>query len=466
MNEFRNQFLKERDEKDEALFEKIKDNPSPDVLDLWALSEKRFIEWRKLNDFPKLLSHFDKKLELFKEWKQDNKLTDEIILSTGKLTPFLENKKLSKNKKLYYIKQIINGKESFFVGYEKLNGTKKQFGLDFIHETVLEFYPYQDWLNQRGKKQNILYINSRNAPESKYERVFIHNDIYDTTSDEFELLKMGGIEAPVNGFGILLRGKQLEFVNLCGLKLSGEIHFGEEGNLGCSYCACDNMIAEDLNMSLLTFEHCSISNFTVTNSKIQQWKFYNCTVSGDFSNSQFRIVGIWGGHFNPVMTSCNLIDVEFEKDRILEDNNFFAYQLLKKQYADQGDDSKAIKYFLKEKEYRRKKSKGLVKISRTLSHLYWGYGRKPQRIIWTSISLVFLFSIVVWFNRELIIMNNGNPTELSFWDCLYFSTTTFTTLGYGDFSPVGIMRVLSSLVSFGGVLNAGFLVAGFASNKY
>jgi hypothetical protein len=79
MNEFREQMLKEREEKDLELFEKIKNNPKPDILDLWALSEEKFIEWRKLNDFPVLLAHFDKTLLLFKEWKADNKLTNEKI---------------------------------------------------------------------------------------------------------------------------------------------------------------------------------------------------------------------------------------------------------------------------------------------------------------------------------------------------------------------------------------------------
>jgi hypothetical protein len=99
--------LKDLENADFELFEKIKNNSKPDILDLWRLSPDRFVEWRKINDFPVLLNHFDKSLLLFKEWKADNKLSNEIIITNGELTPFLERKKLSKEKTLYLIKTIV-----------------------------------------------------------------------------------------------------------------------------------------------------------------------------------------------------------------------------------------------------------------------------------------------------------------------------------------------------------------------
>lgn len=467
MNEFREQYLKDKKKDALALFEKIKDDPKPDVLDLWLLEEEYFIEWRKLHDFPKLLKHFDKNLLLFKEWKSDNKLTDELILSCGELTPFLEHKKLSKKKKLYLVEQTFEGKKRNVVSYASLSGKKKStFGSDLEYKPILEFESYLDWLKDRQKTENILYINSRSAPNFDSERVFIHADVYSSSAKEFELLKMGGINIPTNAFNILLRGKRLEFVNLCGLRFNGEIHFGEEGNLSCSYCACDNMVAENMDMALLRFEHCSIKNFKVTDSKIQQWRFYDCNLTGEFNNTQLRTVTIWGGRFDPIMKGCNISEVEIEEDKSVKDLNFPAYQLLKKTYAEQGDDNNAIKYFIKEQEYIRKRSKGKKYLTKSLSALYWGYGRKPQRIIWFSLVAILLFASLYWFNRTDILLNNGGTTELSIWDCIYFSSTTFTTLGYGDYSPTGIVRIGATLESLLGVLNVGFLVAGFATNKY
>ena len=465
MNKFRKQHLINKEKEIVELYNKIKDKQNPEILDLWLLDENRFIEWRKRNDFPKLLKHFDKTLFLFKEWKSDNKLTNELIIENGEITPFLERKKLSKNKNLFICKQTCNGEVRKIVSYTKLEGEKKYLGQTFYFEPVSKFQSYLDWLHDRQKSVNVLYINSRTSPNTDMERVSIHSDVYSSSRD-FELLKMGGIEIPVNSYNILMRGKKLEFVNLCGLRLSGSIYYGEEGNLSCSYSACDNMTAENLEMASLEFTHCSVKNFNLVNSKIQQWQFYDCFVTGDFINSQLRNIDIYGGRFDPVMSGCNLSDVEIINDKVIENHNLSAYQLLKKTYVEQGDDNNAIRYFIKEQEFIRKRSGGLKYIFKSISAFYWGYGRKPGRIIWNSLGMIILFSFFYYFNREDILLNNGKPDILNIWDCLYFSSTTFTTLGYGDYSPIGLVRIGATIESLLGVLNIGFLVAGFASNKY
>jgi hypothetical protein len=465
MNKLRELLLQEREAKAKELFEAVKDNPNPEIFQLWELTEVYFIEWRKRHDFPKLLKHFNKTLLLFVYWKSDNKLTDEIIINTGYLTRFLEHKKISKNKTLYLVEQTFNGKTSTFVSDNPLNGERTEFGAKYRFKIILKFHSYLDWLKQKGHSQKILNINSRTAPNSKHEKVSIHADIY-SKSDDFELLKMGGIIAPSDGFGILMRGKRLEFVNICGLELHGQIYFGEEGNLSCSYCACDNLKAINLNMSSLWFEHCSLTNFEITNSKINSWRFYDCQVTGDFKNVQFNNVTIWGGQFRPIMQDCTMFNVDIEHDPSLKDSNYYAYKLFKKVYVDNGDDTNAIKYFIKEHDFIRKNSKGFQKILKTISYLYWGYGRKPQRIILNSLFFVVAFSLVYWIKSDHIVLNNGTLVTMSYIDCLYFSSTTFATLGYGDYSPIGILRIAAVAQSFLGVLNAGFLVVGLASNKY
>ena len=467
MNDFREQMLKDREQDDLELFEKIKNNPKPDIYDLWRLSEDRFIEWRKLNDFPTLLNHFDKTLLLFKEWKADNKLTNEIIIENGEITPFLEHKKLSKkDKTLYLTKQTWDDKQRTFVAYKKMEGERKEeYSTTFNYQLLQTFIPYLDWLKSKGKTQEILNINSRSAPKHPMERVYIHADVYAAKSD-FELLKMGGIPLPVNGFGILLRGKKMEFVNLCGLKLIGHVNFGEEGNLDCSYCACDNWEAENFSMPLLNLEHCSVSNFTLNNSKLQQWTFYDCNVSGDFINSKLYSVRIFGGRFNPVVQDCTLSETHFQVDPNIPDNNFHGYKAFKKIYQSQGDDDIAKSYFIRENEFIRKRLKGWNYFTKSLSYYYWEYGRKPHRIIYISLGIIILFGFIYWLNSDLISLNTSANKHFSFGDSFYFSTITFTTLGYGDLSPTGWLKVLSSVEAFSGVLNMGFLIAGYSNNKY
>lgn len=466
MNKLRELMIKDKELFDKELFEKIKNNPNPDILELWALSEDRFIEWRKINDFPALLNHFDKTLLLFKEWKAENKLTNEIIIANGEITPFLENKKLSKKDKTCYLtKQTWNDKHRTCVFNEKMEGEKTQFETVFKFEFILSFIPYLDWLKKRGKYQQILNINSRHSPNSDLERVFIHADIYKHKSD-FELLKMGGIQAPVNGFGILFRGKRMEFVNLCGLKFTGDIPFGEEGNLSCSYCACDNWVADDFDMPALNLEHCSVTNFILKNSKLNQWTFYDCIVSGDFYNSKLIRVQVFGGIFEPIFQDCTLFETHIKSDPNIADNNFYAYRTFKKIYQSQGEDELAKIYFIRENEFIRKRLKGWNFFTKTLSYYYWEYGRKPHRIIYTSMVMIISFGFVYWLNSDLIALNSSSIKEFGFGDSFYFSTITFTTLGYGDLSPLSWLKIVSSVEAFLGVINMGFLIAGYSNNKY
>lgn len=465
MNKFREKWLKDREQSDLELFEKIKNNPKPDIYDLWALSEDRFIEWRRLNDFPILLNHFDNTLLLFKEWKADNKLTNEIIIRNGEITPFLEHKKLSKkDRNLYLTKQIWDGNERTFVAYKKTEGDRQEENsITYKFELLQTFVPYLAWLKARGKYQEILYINSRSAPKHELERVWIHANAYAKT--DFELLKLGGISAPVNGFGVLFRGKKIEFANLCGLKFKGNISFGEEGNLSCSYCACDNWEAKDFNMPLLKLEHCSVKNFSLVNSKLQQWTFYDCNVTGDYFNSKLYNTRIYGGSFNPVMQDCTLSQTNIMFDPNVMDGNFYAYKTFKKIYQSQGDDDIAKTYFIRENEFIRKGLKGWNYFTKSLSYYYWEYGRKPHRIIYISLGAIFLFGLIYWFNGNLVSANTANKS-FNFGDSLYFSTITFTTLGYGDFSPVSWLKILSAIEAFLGVINMGFLIAGYSNNKY
>jgi hypothetical protein len=466
MNEFREQMLKEREQHDLELFEKIKNNSKPEIHDLWALSEDRFIEWRRLNDFPVLLSHFDKTLLLFKEWKAENELSNEIIIRSGEITPFLERKKLAKeDKTLYLTKQTWDDKERFFVDYGKIEGERKESETTYKFELIQTFTSYLDWLAAKGQYQEILYINSRSAPNHEMERVFIHADVYATKSD-FELLKMGGIPIPVNGFRMLYRGKRMEFVNLCGLILTDDISFGELGNLRCSYCACDNWIANDFSMALVTLEHCTVTNFTLANSKLQQWTFYDCHVSGDFFNSKLYSVNIIGGNFNPVTQDCTLANTHIKFDTNIADNNFYGYKTFKKIYQSQGDDQIAKFYFIRENEFIRRRLKGWSFFTKSLSYYYWEYGSKPHRIIYLSLGIIILFGFIYWLNEDLISLNTTRVKHFNFGDSFYFSTITFTTLGYGDLSPTGWLKVLSSIEAFLGVINMGFLIAGYSNNKY
>ncbi len=67
---------------------------------------------------------------------------------------------------------------------------------------------------------------------------------------------------------------------------------------------------------------------------------------------------------------------------------------------------------------------------------------------------IYCFSNVY---REFGITHDGTTTHV-FWDLLYFSTVTWTTLGYGDFRPTEDARIWAAAEAFIGYIYMGILV--------
>lgn len=151
-----------------------------------------------------------------------------------------------------------------------------------------------------------------------------------------------------------------------------------------------------------------------------------------------------------------------------------------------GDHELASKFFIKEMQYRRDrykdeienedldwKRRAKLEFDRRVNWLYEmtsGYGEKPIRVILTSLSVVVLFTFLYPFwgirqtgdgtARTLSYASASAPAE--FLDVIahssYFSSVTFTTLGYGDLHPVGFSRILSMVQSATGALLIALLI--------
>lgn len=94
----------------------------------------------------------------------------------------------------------------------------------------------------------------------------------------------------------------------------------------------------------------------------------------------------------------------------------------------------------------------------------------------TSFKLLFLlFSVAVFifafiydsFPAEYgqLKFSYDPKAEIEFLDCLYFSVVTISSLGFGDYYPLGWMRLFVGLEVFMGLIFLGILVAKTASEK-
>lgn len=90
-----------------------------------------------------------------------------------------------------------------------------------------------------------------------------------------------------------------------------------------------------------------------------------------------------------------------------------------------------------------------------------GYTEKPNRVIMASLAIVLIFAGIFYlFNVPVpsSLASESRPT--TFWESLYFSFITFTTVGYGDFTPRPVVwfRLLACIEAFSGPFMAGLYI--------
>ncbi|MCW7551404.1 pentapeptide repeat-containing protein [Endozoicomonas gorgoniicola] len=104
-----------------------------------------------------------------------------------------------------------------------------------------------------------------------------------------------------------------------------------------------------------------------------------------------------------------------------------------------------------------------------LVDLISGYGEKPRRVISFAAGLIILFSFIYLLfgvqEGERLIQYSPDQSFLvnarTWLDTLYYSVVTFTTLGYGDITPVGISRLFAALEAFTGSFSMALFVVVF-----
>ena len=93
-----------------------------------------------------------------------------------------------------------------------------------------------------------------------------------------------------------------------------------------------------------------------------------------------------------------------------------------------------------------------------LSRLIWGYGERPFRTIGAALVLIVVSAVGYTLSGQVAYY--GLARGISFWEAVYFSFTNFTTVGFGDYTPLGWARGISVLESVGGItLMPLFLIA-------
>ncbi|UCC94644.1 MAG: hypothetical protein JSW40_07480 [Candidatus Omnitrophota bacterium] len=98
----------------------------------------------------------------------------------------------------------------------------------------------------------------------------------------------------------------------------------------------------------------------------------------------------------------------------------------------------------------------------TVSFVVWGHGERPSRTLFTGILIVCASAALYIFGS---LLAEGIAFMPDFFQALYFSVITFTTVGYGDIVPVGFSKLVAAIESFSGLFIIPLFIIGL-SRKY
>jgi len=237
------------------------------------------------------------------------------------------------------------------------------------------------------------------------------------------------------------------------MAMLSNIHFEGANLKHCNFVdgKIINCNFEQTNLSHADFRNssiidCNFEEADLTSLELHASKLMNCNLS----NAEIRDVTL----------DATIVDerTHFGKTlRTESEKNFHAatieYKQIKEMYKNSSLRNQADFYHYREMVAKRKTA-STTNPNRWLNYFFGDlvckYGTSFVRVFLWSLIVVGICAVILLRHDSLAV--SGKPVEASFGDALYFSLATFTTLGYGDFHPVGMMRFLAGAESFFGVV--------------
>lgn len=254
----------------------------------------------------------------------------------------------------------------------------------------------------------------------------------------------------------------LSSANLFDADLSGVNLVG--ANLSGSDLTGTNLSSADLtkaNLKGARLWHADLSNAKLIESDL---------TDADLWQARLNNTRLWRADISKAksLTKQNFLHKKnrfFSIYRVYEEGFIAAeetYRDLKRYFINQGRYDDASWASFKEKtmeKIRLRKTRDLSYIPVALMGFLCGYGEKPQRIIFSSSFVIFIYAAIFYLLKAITQVSISEFT-LNFGDYIYYSIVTFTTLGYGDIIPKAftIYRLLAVSEAFLGAFMIGLFI--------
>lgn len=218
------------------------------------------------------------------------------------------------------------------------------------------------------------------------------------------------------------------------------------------------------------FKGANLFNIKLTNTSLMKADLRDANLNcADLQQANMLGVKWSGSKFENVKIGAKLIQENAAKALIKKGNKQEAidnfeqaekiYRDLRKHAEHEGIFTMSGDFIQKELTMRRfqRPKYSRKRIFSKVIDLLCGYDEAPLKIIGLSIGLsigIILFCAVIYtftglnyqgevlsYNSQLTFSDNFSL----FLSCLYYSVVTFTTLDYGDFTPVGLSRAIDAM---------------------
>ena len=264
-----------------------------------------------------------------------------------------------------------------------------------------------------------------------------------------------------------LDGFQLARTDLTDINL---VHQGSHHGYKCRGADFYRANLTDAHFFGLDLRGSSLMKSKLINANLHCAMLENCNLLGaDLTNARLENIE-WG-----MMLKQEREAVESKQAGRKEDILMYCQEAeevarnIRKECERQGLFESAGNFFKKEMTYRRYQmpiNSFQRWVSKTVD-LFCGYGESPLRVVIFSICFI-LACATAYFILGTVSNNPVYPgvegwlgSVFEFLNAIYFSVVTFTTLGYGDISPVGLSRFIAAFEAFIGSFTMALFVVVF-----
>ncbi len=257
-------------------------------------------------------------------------------------------------------------------------------------------------------------------------------------------------------------------------------------NIFSDECIFMKSVFKNCNLESSVFKECRISDLKFIESNLENTIFSNMFIENNqISDCDCRGLKI----MNSAIEKLKFEDKNITKldeyvfiDTIRIDKKYKksyeeaakVYKNISKKLKENNLINYASEYYYLSKCIENKSLTGIDKINSTIYWLLCGYGERPTYALITSLEIIFAFAVLYMFTGLSIDGTVVSYAEVfsygflqrnmitDFMSCLYFSMVTFTTVGYGDITPLNMSIFLSGVEMFLGLTMMGIWTATLA----